>query len=232
MADAGVASRRKCEEYILQGRVKVNGALARLGMSLDPAVDVVEFDGKRIDLEKKRVVIAFYKPRGVMCTTSDPEGRGTVMDYFKDYPARLYHVGRLDYDSEGLLIMTNDGALAYRMMHPRFVMDKTYYVVCQGTLTPKEAAALQSGVVLSDIVTSPAGISDIKRNAGKTSFLITIHEGRNRQIRRMLEAVGHEVLLLKRVRVGPVCLSGLQSGKWRELSDSELQALDVCLLDT
>ena len=175
---------------------------------------------------EERVVFAFYKPRGVMCTASDPQGRATIMDYFKDVPYRLYSVGRLDYDSEGLLLMTNDGELAYKLTHPKFTVDKTYHAVCDGVLTNAEIARLEQGVDIGDGMTSPAKITQVHAlHNGNTSFDITIHEGRNRQIRRMLEAVGHQTLVLKRTKEGAVSIGFMQSGEYRALSAEELNAL-------
>ncbi len=228
MAEAGVASRRKCEELIIAGRVSVNGQTATLGMSVDPQSAVVELDGKRLERETARFVIALNKPRGVMCTVSDPEGRETVMDCFKGFEHRLYNAGRLDYDSEGLLIMTNDGDFAYKITHPKFVMDKTYHAIVDGELTQAQRSTLERGVALDDgFTTSPARINNThKLKNGNSSFDITIHEGHNRQVRRMLSAVGRETLLLRRVKIGPIELGDLQSGKWRYLTPVELAAFE------
>lgn len=226
MAEAGIASRRKSEEYINSGRVSVNGKVAAIGTTVDPAFDLIEFDGKRISIEEKKVVILFHKPRGVICSADDPKGRETVMDYFKNYPIRLYNVGRLDYDSEGLLIMTNDGEIAYKMMHPKFVVEKTYKVICESPLTEENIKALTNGVQLDDGMTAPAVVSNVRKtHTGKTSFLITIHEGRNRQVRRMVESIGNETLQLRRVRVGSLRLGNLESGQWRELTEKEIADL-------
>lgn len=230
MAEAGVASRRACEELIRQGRVTVNGETASLGRSVEPKQDRVELDGKPIQKEQRRTVILLYKPRGVVSTSSDPEGRRTVQDYFREIPERLYNVGRLDLNSEGLLLMTNDGALANRLTHPRYGVEKTYYAVCDGKLTASEAARLTNGVELEDGVTAPARVDAVRTTQrGDTSFLITIHEGRNRQIRRMLEAVGHRTLRLKRERFGPLSLGTLAPGEWRKLSDEEIKKLENAL---
>ena len=158
MAEAGIASRRKCEEYIIEGRVTVNGKIALIGTTVEPDFDLVEFDSKQIRLEEKKAVILFNKPRGVICSTDDPKGRETVMDFFKNYPVRLYNVGRLDYDSEGLLVMTNDGELAYKMMHPKFVVDKTYYVICERALSAEDIKTLTYGVMIDDGMTAPARV--------------------------------------------------------------------------
>ncbi len=230
MAEAGVASRRACEELIRQGRVTVNGETASLGRSVEPEQDRVELDGKPVQKEQRRTVILLYKPRGVVSTSSDPEGRRTVQDYFREIPERLYNVGRLDLNSEGLLLMTNDGALANRLTHPRYGVEKTYYAVCDGRLTASEAARLTNGVELEDGVTAPARVDAVRTTqCGDTSFLITIHEGRNRQIRRMLEAVGHRTLRLKRERFGPLSLGTLAPGEWRKLSDEEIKKLENAL---
>ncbi len=230
MAEAGVASRRACEELIRQGRVTVNGETASLGRSVEPEQDRVELDGKPVQKEQRRTVILLYKPRGVVSTSSDPEGRRTVQDYFREIPERLYNVGRLDLNSEGLLLMTNDGALANRLTHPRYGVEKTYYAVCDGRLTASEAARLTNGVELEDGVTAPARVDAVRTTQrGDTSFLITIHEGRNRQIRRMLEAVGHRTLRLKRERFGPLSLGTLAPGEWRKLSDEEIKKLENAL---
>ncbi|MCI6951202.1 MAG: rRNA pseudouridine synthase [Clostridium sp.] len=230
MAEAGVASRRACEELIRQGRVTVNGETASLGRSVEPEQDRVELDGKPVQKAQRRTVILLYKPRGVVSTSSDPEGRRTVQDYFREIPERLYNVGRLDLNSEGLLLMTNDGALANRLTHPRYGVEKTYYAVCDGRLTASEAAKLTNGIELEDGMTAPARVDAVRTTQrGDTSFLITIHEGRNRQIRRMLEAVGHRTLRLKRERFGPLSLGTLAPGEWRKLSDEEIKKLENAL---
>ncbi len=223
MAEAGVASRRQCEKFIQEGRVLLNGEQALIGSLVNPEKDIVVFDGARVALNQRRVVLLFYKPRGVICTSSDPEGRKTVQEYFRQFPERLYNVGRLDIDSEGLLVMTNDGAIAERMTHPRYEIEKCYFAVCDGELKAEEAQALQKGVLLEDGVTAPARIRHMTRTkTGQTSFQIIIHEGKNRQIRRMIEAVGHKTLLLKRERVGELRLGQLKPGEWREATEAEL----------
>ena len=229
LADAGVASRRACEALIAAGRVRVNGATTAIGQSVE-AGDTVELDGKPVACAQRHVVILFYKPRGVVCTSEDPEGRRTVQDYFRDLPERLYNVGRLDLNSEGLLLMTNDGALAHRLTHPRFGVEKTYYVVCDGKVTASDFAKLTNGVLLDDGMTAPARVDCIRTTQrGDTSFLITIHEGRNRQIRRMAEAIGHRTLRLKRERFGCLELGTLKPEEWRYLTESELTSLRALL---
>lgn len=230
MAEAGIASRRKCEELIQAGRVKVNGQVAILGACVEPLQDLVEVDGEPLGKSQQKVTVILNKPRGVMCTAQDPQGRPTVCDYVKDLPVRVYNAGRLDYDSEGLLVMTNDGELAYKLTHPRFCMDKTYAAICDGLLTKAQIAALEQGVRLEDGPTHPAKVREVfKLRNGNTAFNITIHEGRNRQVRRMLEAVGHETLALKRVALGPLRLGDLPSGTYRSLTAQEWDELHAWL---
>lgn len=224
MADAGIASRRRCEEYIAEGRVKVNGSTAAIGCTVEDG-DEVLLDGEPVCAKAERIAIALNKPQGVVCTSSDPEGRRTVVDYVKELPYRLYNVGRLDYDSEGLVILTNDGELAYRMTHPKFAVEKTYHVVCAGRLTDGDRERLEKGVALEDGPTAPAKIENMEYFRGRTAFDITIHEGRNRQVRRMLSAVGREVMLLRRIKEGPVTLGGLKGGQWRYLTEEEIASL-------
>ncbi len=226
IADCGVTSRRKAEQMVQEGRVSINGVLAAVGAAVGDD-DVVCVDGKRIAPDNARVVIMLNKPAGMICAASDPQGRSTVADLFKDIPHRTYNVGRLDYDSEGLLIMTNDGELANCMMHPSFALKKTYYAICNGVLTDSDARALEQGVDIGGFVTSPAEVRDIYvlKGGDKTSLFITIHEGHNRQVRRMLAAAGHETLLLRRVQVGPLKLGDLKAGQWRYLTDNEISIL-------
>lgn len=226
LAEAGVASRRASEQLITSGRVMVNGEVATLGMSVDPETDTVLFDGKPVKQEEQLITIMLYKPKGVVSTSDDPQGRKTVQEYVKDIPVRLYNVGRLDINSEGLLLMTNDGELAHRMTHPRFSVEKTYYAICDGKLLPSEVASLVNGIELDDGMTAPARVTRVHpTQSGDTSFLITIHEGKNRQIRRMLEAVGHRTLRLKRERFGPLYLGELKPGETRQLTKDELRSL-------
>ena len=230
LAEAGIASRRASEELITAGRVRVNDETATLGMSVDPETDVVLFDGKPVKQEEELITIMLYKPKGVVSTSDDPQGRATVQQYVKDIPVRLYNVGRLDINSEGLLLMTNDGELAHRMTHPKFSVEKTYFAICDGKLTPSEIASLVNGVTLDDGMTAPARVTHVRPTAsGDTSFLITIHEGKNRQIRRMLEAIGHRTLRLKRERFGPLNLGELKPGETRRLTQDELRSLKHAL---
>ena len=225
LADAGIASRRKCEQLIEEGRVKLNGAVAEIGMNVNDG-DVVTLDGKRVRANNERVMIAFYKPKNVICSNAEDEDRKKVTDFFKELPYRLYTVGRLDYDSEGLILVTNDGDAANRLMHPRYGLSKTYNVLCSGRFTDAEFHALASGVMLEDGMTAPARVKLLREtDNGNTELSITIHEGRNRQVRRMVAAVGHDTLRLVRVSIGKLTISGLKSGQWRFLSREETELL-------
>lgn len=225
LADAGIASRRKCEQLIEEGRVKLNGAVAEIGMNVSDG-DVVTLDGKRVRVNNERVMIAFYKPKNVICSNAEEEDRKKVTDFFKDLPYRLYTVGRLDYDSEGLILVTNDGDAANRLMHPRYGLSKTYNVLCSGRFTDAEIHTLASGVMLEDGMTAPARVKLLREtDNGNTELSITIHEGRNRQVRRMVAAVGHDTLRLVRVSIGKLTISGLKSGQWRFLSREETELL-------
>ncbi len=225
LADAGIASRRKCEQLIEEGRVKLNGAVAEIGMNVSDG-DVVTLDGKRVRVNNERVMIAFYKPKNVICSNAEDEDRKKVTDFFKELPYRLYTVGRLDYDSEGLILVTNDGDAANRLMHPRYGLSKTYNVLCSGRFTDAEIHTLASGVMLEDGMTAPARVKLLREtDNGNTELSITIHEGRNRQVRRMVAAVGHDTLRLVRVSIGKLTISGLKSGQWRFLSREETELL-------
>lgn len=225
LADAGIASRRKCEELIAAGRVTVNGVIAALGAVVMEG-DEVLLDGKPVAPAEEKVIIVFNKPKNVICSNADDEDRVKVTDYFTSLPYRLYTVGRLDYDSEGLILVTNDGELANRLMHPRYGAKKTYRVLCSGWLTPEDKRRLRNGIQLEDGMTSPAELRIIReRPDEKTELLLTIHEGKNRQVRRMLAAVGHDTLRLQRVAIGSFELGNLKSGEWRFVKEEELDKL-------
>ena len=225
LADAGIASRRKCEELIAAGRVAVNGSVAVLGCTVEEG-DEVLLDGKPVSAPSERVVIAFNKPKNVICTGAEDEDRVKVSDFFTALPYRLYTVGRLDYDSEGLILVTNDGDTANRLMHPRYGTSKTYRVLCSGWLTPEDKRLLRNGVELEDGLTSPAELRIRReRQDGKTDLLLTIHEGKNRQVRRMLAATGHDTLRLQRTAIGKLELGRLRPGEWRFLTEEELALL-------
>jgi 23S rRNA pseudouridine2605 synthase len=229
MAHAGVASRRHCEEMIKAGRVKVNGeVVTTLGVKVDPAKDHIEVDGKLLLLEEKRTFL-FYKPKNVITSMSDPQGRKTVADFFREIPERVYPIGRLDYDTEGLLLVTNDGELANLIAHPRYEIDKCYIATVKGKPSPSAIERLRRGVKLEDGWTAPAKVRLIAVNEKQSKIELIIHEGRNRQVRRMCEAVGHPVIHLIRTKLAFLTLKGLQKGEYRELSKEEIGKLKQIL---
>lgn len=228
LSTAGVASRRASEQMILEGRVMVNGAtVLELGTKADPDKDVIKVDGRRIKVDVTHRYIALYKPKGYVTTRKDPEGRRTVMDLIGE-GAYIYPVGRLDYDSEGLLLMTSDGELAARLMHPRHEVDKVYEVIVMGAPDARAIEKLRKGVYIEGGRTSPADIhvgTTVKGAKPTTMLTITIREGRNRQIRKMCSAVGLPVRDLRRIRMGPIGLGRLKQGQWRDLTPVEVKRL-------
>jgi len=222
LADCGVASRRKSEELILAGRVKVNGqVITQLGSKVTDN-DEVLVDGEKVVPVFKKVYILLNKPVGYITTVSDDFGRQTVMDLVNDeIHTRIFPVGRLDYDTEGLLIMTNDGDVTYALTHPKHNIDKTYIATLNNVPHPDDVDKLRRGVVIDGRRTMPANIDWLKDNVLK----ITIHEGRNRQIRKMFEAVGYEVKHLKRISVGKIQLGNVPLGRWRHLTKAEIDYL-------
>jgi 23S rRNA pseudouridine2605 synthase len=226
LARAGVASRRGSEDLMTAGRVTVNGVTTtELGAKVDPACDVVTVDGKVVSLAEAPVYLALYKPAGVVTTMKDPQGRTTVAALVpvKQHPG-LFPVGRLDYETTGLLLFTTDGELAHRILHPRWKVEKTYRVLVDGRVSEPELDRLREGVSLDDGLTAPARVSALR--LGPTSYCeISIREGRKRQVRRMFSAIGHPVIELHRVQFGPVVLGDLSKASWRYLSDDEVRAL-------
>lgn len=221
LAARGWGSRRVCEELIAAGRVTVNGEVAGLGRRVDPELDRVEVDGVPIGTRPGLVYYLLNKPVGVVTTASDPEGRQTVVDLVPSEP-RVFPVGRLDVATEGLLLLTNDGELAHVLTHPRFGVDKEYLVeVAGGPVAPGSLRRLRDGVLLDDGMTAPARVSQPSPGL----LRITIHEGRNRQVRRMCDAIGHSVQRLVRVRIGPLVDRSLAPGAWRELGSDEVRSL-------
>lgn len=203
----------------------VNGAVVTaMGVRVFDG-DAVAVDGKPVKPVGQKAYIAFYKPPNVVTTAHDPQGRATVADYFMDSKLRLFPVGRLDYETEGLLLMTNDGEWANRVAHPSFNLEKEYFVKARGTLEDREIKALEAGVMLEGRRTWPAKVLNVRRGGMITQFNIVIHEGRNRQVRKMVEAVGHEVVFLKRVRIGSILLGDLKAGEWRNLNEEEVGSL-------
>ncbi len=226
LALSGVASRRASEKLISEGHVAVNGlVITEMGVQVDETADQITVDGKLIHLEEEKHYLAYYKPVGEVTTVSDPEGRATVMDKFRDYPVRLYPVGRLDFDSEGLLLLTNDGDMMNSLLHPSHEVDKTYLAKVSNRVEEESIRRLRAGVLLDGRLTSPAHIRVMRYEAFDTVLLVTIHEGRYRQVRRMFEAVGHQVVQLKRVGFGPIQLGDLPRGTWRQLTPNEIRKL-------
>lgn len=226
LAMSGVASRRTSEKLIAEGHVAVNGHVTtEMGVQVDENTDRVTVNGVQVHLEEEKHYLAYYKPIGEVTTSSDPEGRPTVMDKFRDYPVRLYPVGRLDFDSEGLLLLTNDGDLMNRLLHPSREVDKTYLAKVSNRVEEEAIRRLRAGVQLDGRLTSPAKVRLVRYESFATVLLVTIHEGRYRQVRRMFEAVGHQVVQLKRVGFASVQLGDLPRGQWRQLTPQEIRKL-------
>ena len=228
LALCGVASRRTAEKMIADGLVSVNGSvITEMGVQVDENADEIRVSGKQVMPEAEKHYLVYNKPIGEVTTVHDPEGRPTVMDRFRDYPVRLFPVGRLDYDSEGLLLLTNDGDMMNRMLHPSNEVRKGYLIRVSNEVSDEEIQRLKRGVVIDGRITSPAEVRLIRRENLYTDLLVTIHEGRNRQVRKMIDAVGHQVVRLKRVRFGPVLLGDLPSGMWRKLTEDEIRKLNA-----
>jgi pseudouridine synthase len=227
MARAGVGSRRTCEEMIKEGRVQVNGkVVTELGTKVDPTKDKVWLDGRLLKLSPEtKEYLLLHKPPGYVTTVTDPWGRPTVMDLLGPMENRLYPAGRLDFDSEGLVLLTNDGELVYRLTHPSFEVEKVYLVEVAGRPTGDALQRLARGVELDDGPTAPAKVRLVEERSGSTCLEFTLREGRKRQIRRMCDKVGHAVLKLCRIRLGPIQLGSLPPGKWRKLKTAEIRAL-------
>ena len=226
LASCGVSSRRAAEKLIRDGCVTVNGqTVTVMGVQIDEEKDKVTVNGKEVRPEAELHYLAYNKPVGEVCTVSDPEGRATVMDKFRDYPVRLFPVGRLDFESEGLLLLTNDGEMMNHVLHPSHEVKKSYYIKVSNHLTQENLNALRRGVMIDGKMTSPAEVRLIREESFSTILILTIHEGRNRQVRKMVESVGHTVVYLKRIQFGPVVLGDLPSGKWRMLTDDEISLL-------
>lgn len=225
LAAAGVASRRECEQIILDGRVRVNGKpVLSLPVLVDPHRDRIVVDGKPLRPERK-VYLLLHKPKGVHCTNYDPDGRPLAVDLLVGVKERLFPVGRLDADSTGLLLMTNDGDLAERLAHPRYGVPKTYRVHVNGPVTPDEIARLRKGIWLAEGKTRVADARVIHRGREKSVLEITLQEGRNREVRRILAKLGHNARKLMRIRIGPLSLRGLPPGAFRPLTPEELRNL-------
>ncbi len=223
MADAGVASRRACEDLIRQGRVSVNGIVVReLGSKVNPINTKVEVDGETIKRKTTNTYIAFNKPKGVLSTMIDPEGRHCLGDFFSGRNERLFHVGRLDKDSEGLILLTNDGELTHKVTHPSYGVEKVYFVDLFDPLSKEEITELQGGIRLEDGLAKPL---KVETAPGQPWARITIHEGRHHIVRRMFDELEHPVKRLTRLAFGPIQLGELPAGKWREMNNDEVISL-------
>lgn len=226
LAHAGVASRRAAEDMIQQGRVSVDGTIVRqLGIRVDPQTAVIHVDGNRVQLDQELITVALYKPPGVVSTMSDDQGRKTLADFVEDYPQRLVHVGRLDVDTEGLILLSNDGELVHRLTHPSYEVPKTYIARVEGTVTRGLQRVMEKGITLED---GPVHADRfiIREVAKKNSIVeITLHSGRNRIVRRMMEEVGHPVMELVRMQFGNIVAGHLKPGQVRQIAGSELGAL-------
>ena len=226
LAQSGVASRRKCEELMLEGRVEVDGeVVTRLGTKVDPRTATIRVDGKRLPPLSGNVYLVLNKPRGVVSTMSDPQGRRTLADLVADRPERLFHGGRLDTDTEGLILLTNDGDFAQKVAHPSYELVKTYVAEVDGVLDRSTAMRVRAGLTLEDGPVEVHSFRVVSTSRDRSIVELTIHEGRNRIVRRMLEVVGHPVLRLTRTSIGPVRLQQLKVGQLRELTADELGLL-------
>jgi pseudouridine synthase len=225
LAECGVASRRASERLIEDGRVRVNGLMAEIGQNVDPETDKILVDGKPVKNEDEKVYLVINKPVDCVTTASDTHGRKTVIDFVSGINARVFPVGRLDMDVEGVLILTNDGDLAFRLMHPSYEVDKVYLVWVRGHMSAESAIRLEKGVELEDGLTAPAQAVILNEGERTTLVRLTLHEGRKREVKRMCAAVGHPVRRLQRIAFGNVQCKGLRPGEWRHLTRQELDGL-------
>lgn len=225
LSNSGIASRRKCDDIIKEGRVFVNGKqVDELGVQVNPKKDKVTIDGKRVNLPSSFVYIKLNKPKGYACTASDEKGRKTIYELI-DSDERLFSIGRLDYDTEGLIILTNDGEFANKVAHPRYHTEKEYRVTAEGEIKESELAVMRKGVVIDGERLPSARVEKLSFENGFTKLSVVIDEGQNRQVRRMFEAISHQIKLLKRVRIGAVRLGGLSRGQYKDLTEEELNSL-------
>lgn len=229
MSDCGVASRRKSEVLIQNGAVKINGRVAQIGDKVNPSVDKVYVHNKRVVMKRKggKRYIMLHKPRGYITTMSDEMGRKCVAELVKAIPERVYPIGRLDKDSEGLLLFTNDGDFANTVMHPKKKINKVYHVAVKPDMTDEQADKISKGIVIDGRKTAPCEVRVMNRTDGRANVEMVLHEGRNREIRKMCESVGVQVIRLKRIAIGSVKLGGLKCGMWRDLSFDEVKKLSA-----
>ena len=225
LANSGIASRRKCDQIILDGKVSVNGkVVTELGTIINEKKDKIAYEGKIVRLPSSFVYIKLNKPKGYACTASDEKGRKTIYELI-DCDERLFSIGRLDYDTEGLIILTNDGDFANKVAHPRYQMEKEYRVTAEGEIKESDLAVMRKGVVVDGERMPAARVEKLAFENGFTKLSVVIDEGQNRQVRRMFEAIGHAIKLLKRVRIGSVRLGGLSRGEYKDLTEEELNSL-------
>ena len=226
LAEVGIASRRKCEEFIQQGRVKINGNIATLGEKINPEIDKLEFDGRKLKKVEEHVYILLNKPIGYVTTAKEQFGRDTVLDLVK-VKQRIVPVGRLDMYTSGALLLSNDGDFIYKITHPKHEIDKTYTVTLKGIITNEEIEKLKNGVKIEDYITKPAKVKVLKvdQENNISRIAITIHEGKNRQVRKMCEAIGKKVQALHRTKIGNIDVKELKIGTWRYLKKDEIEYL-------
>jgi len=225
IAEMGISSRRKAEEMVMEGRVTVNGKTAVIGMKADPLMDHIKVDGKLLVEPEKKVYFIFNKPRGVVTSLNDAEGRPTVHDFLKGIRQRVFPVGRLDYDSEGMLFLTNDGEFAHAVLHPSKKIPKTYLVKVKGVLEENDIEKLKTGIRLDRTLTAPAHVRRLRKTENNSWVEMTIYEGKKRQIRRMLERVGHPVMRLMRIRINGLDMGALKPGAYRKMTHEEMKEI-------
>ncbi|MFN8577374.1 MAG: pseudouridine synthase [Candidatus Sericytochromatia bacterium] len=223
ISEAGIASRRKAEELILDGRVSVNNkTVSELGTKANPDKDIIKVNGKKIDTNKPKIYIALNKPFGIISSRKDEKDRETVVDLINT-DEYIYPIGRLDYDSSGLILLTNDGEITNNLIHPKYEVEKVYVVYIQGFIPDRALEKFEKGIRLEDGYTAPAKVEIIREENNLTILEVTIHEGKNRQIRRMFDALGYEVTKLKRIRIGNIKLDNLKAGEYRSLTNEEIK---------
>ncbi|HOA54980.1 MAG: pseudouridine synthase [Acetivibrionales bacterium] len=227
LADAGVSSRRKCEELISQGRVQVNGRIVTEPGTKVEGTEEIRVDGKKVEPAKRKIYILLNKPVGYISSVRDQFSRKTVIDLVSGIKERIYPVGRLDYDTSGLIILTNDGEFANMLMHPRHEAEKVYRAEVEGMLGADDINRLEKGIDIGGYVTAPASVRVIDKTKKRSVVEISIHEGKNRQVRRMFESIGHPVLKLKRTAIGGITVGTLEEGKWRYLTKTEVEDLKL-----